>query len=59
MTPSKTISNNILNNNSAVSYYYSKYVRRTNSGVSINKIVDRNRNFSAGRKSFKKMNYNK
>ena len=59
MTPSKTISNNILNNNSAVSYYYSKYVRRNNSGVSINKIVDRNRNFSVGRKSFKKMSFNK
>ena len=59
ITPSKTISNNPLNNNSAVSYYYSKYVRRTNSGVSINKIVDRNRNFSVGRKSFKKMSFNK
>jgi len=51
----KTISINnsssIINNNaSAVSYYYSKYIKRNNSGVSINKIFDKNRNYSVGKK---------
>ena len=51
----KTISINnsssIINNNaSAVSYYYSKYIKRNNSGVSINKIFEKNRNYSVGKK---------
>jgi NIMA (never in mitosis gene a)-related kinase len=58
ITPSKTFSNNsnTINNSSAVTYYYSKYVRRNNSGVSINKMIDRNRNYSAGKKNYKKIN---
>ena len=53
----KTISNNDSSsiNNNAVSYYYSKYITRNNSGVSINKMIGKNKNYSVG----KKINYKK
>ena len=57
ITPNKTFSNKINNNNSIVSSYYSKFIKRTNSGVSINKMIEKNRNFSAGKNSYKKFSY--
>jgi NIMA (never in mitosis gene a)-related kinase len=43
-TPTKKLLNNNLNSNNNISNtYYSKYVRRNNSGVSINRFIDINR----------------
>ncbi len=53
ISQNKTISNNnsnSINNNNAVSYYYSKYITRNNSGVSINKMINQNKNYSVGKK---------